>query len=109
MKIIEITSENFESEVLRSEIPVIVDFWAEWCGPCRMMAPVVDSLAEKYDGKIKVCKLNVDSEPEICGDYKIMSIPTVIRFTSGLADCVSVGLRSEEELISALSLEEFIK
>ena len=70
------TSANFEEEVLNSEIPVLVDFYADWCGPCKMMAPIVESLAESFDGKVKVGKLNIDEEMDIAQKYRVMSIPT---------------------------------
>ena len=71
------TSANFETEVLKSELPVLVDFFADWCGPCKMMAPIVESLAESYEGKVKVGKLNIDDEMEIAQRYRVMSIPTL--------------------------------
>lgn len=77
------TSENFESEVLKSDIPVLVDFYADWCGPCKMMAPVVDELAGEYEGKIKVGKINVDNCQDIAGKYGIMTIPTFMVIKNG--------------------------
>ena len=79
------TSANFEEEVLNSEIPVLVDFYADWCGPCKMMAPIVESLAESFDGKVKVGKLNIDEEMDIAQKYRVMSIPTFIVFKGGQA------------------------
>ena len=79
---IELNSENFEAEVLGCETPVIVDFWAEWCGPCRMMAPVIEEIAEERSD-IKVCKLNVDDEPDLANRYNVSAIPTVICFKGG--------------------------
>jgi thioredoxin 1 len=78
-----ITAQNFDSEVLQSGIPVLVDFWAEWCGPCRMIAPSVDAIAEEYAGKLKVCKVNIDAEAAVASRYGIMSIPTLILFKGG--------------------------
>ena len=72
------TTDNFEKEVLQSELPVLVDFYADWCGPCKMMAPIVEGLAQGYDGKVKVGKLNIDDEMEIAQQYRVMSIPTFI-------------------------------
>lgn len=92
------TSANFETEVLKSELPVLVDFFADWCGPCKMMAPIVESLAENYEGKVKVGKLNIDDEMEIAQRYRVMSIPTFIIFKDGEAVDVSVGAMSKEDL-----------
>ena len=80
--IIDITNENFENEVVKSEIPVLVDFWAEWCGPCRMIAPVVHEIAEQRSD-IKVCKVNVDNNPQLCNQFGIDSIPTLLLFKNG--------------------------
>jgi len=92
------TSANFEAEVLKSELPVLVDFFADWCGPCKMMAPIVESLAVSYEGKVKVGKLNIDDEMEIAQRYRVMSIPTFIIFKDGQAVDVSVVAMSKEEL-----------
>ena len=82
-KVIEVTDQNFEEEVLRSDIPAEVDFWAPWCGPCKMVAPIYDKLSDEYDGKFKSCKLNVDDNPDTAKKYQIMSIPMQIFFTNG--------------------------
>ncbi|MCK4519056.1 MAG: thioredoxin [Candidatus Omnitrophica bacterium] len=81
--ILDLTDENFEGEVLKSEIPVLIDFWAEWCGPCKMMTPVMEELEEEYAGKLKIVKLNVDEARETASNYGIMSIPTIILFNQG--------------------------
>lgn len=81
--IMEATDQNFEAEILKSQTPVLVDFWAVWCGPCQMVAPIVEELANEYDGKIKVLKLNTDENPDIAGKYGIMSIPTLLFFKGG--------------------------
>jgi len=82
-KPVEVTDSNFESEVLKSDIPVIVDFWAVWCGPCKMIAPIMEDFASEYDGKIKVTKLDVDNNPNAAVKYGIRSIPTVLYFKDG--------------------------
>jgi len=83
MKPIEFTDSNFETEVLKSETPVLVDFWAVWCGPCRMIAPIVEELAKEYSGKVKVGKLDVDNNPQVSMTYGIRSIPTLLIFRDG--------------------------
>lgn len=83
MKPIEVTDANFESEVIKSEQPVLVDFWAEWCGPCRMVAPIVEELAKEYNGTLKVGKMDVDSNPQVSMQYGIRSIPTLLVFKGG--------------------------
>jgi thioredoxin 1 len=95
---ITITKENFASEVLQSDIPVLVDFWATWCGPCRMIAPVIDQLAAEYAGRVKVGKINVDEQPELAVQFGIVSIPTVKVFRGGQCTASLVGLRSKAEL-----------
>lgn len=85
------TTANFEEEVLKSEIPVLVDFYADWCGPCQMMAPVIEQLAGEYEGRVKIGKLNVDENPDIAVQYKVMSIPTMIIFRNGEVFSKEVG------------------
>ncbi len=100
---ITLTSENFESEVLKSDKPVLVDFWADWCGPCKMLAPVIAQIAEENADKIKVGKINVDDEPELAQQYGIVSIPTVILFKDGAESKKSVGLVPKENLVAMFS------
>ncbi len=90
--ITEITQQNFDAEVLGSTVPVLVDFWASWCGPCRMLSPVVDELAEKYDGKVKFGKINVDEQPRLAMNYSVESIPTLLLFKDGRPVNKSVGV-----------------
>ncbi len=97
-----LTQSNWEDEVLNSDIPVLVDFWAPWCGPCRMVAPVVAEIAEEYQGKLKVGKLNTDEEPEIAVRYGIMSIPTIMIFKNGEVADQIIGAVPKEYLIEKL-------
>ena len=92
------TTQNFESEVLNSDKPVLVDFYADWCGPCKMMAPVVEELAELYDGKAKVGKLNVDNNEEIAMKYGVMSIPTLLVIKNGQVEAKMVGVQKREDI-----------
>ena len=90
--IVEITQDNFEAEVTQSKLPVLVDFWASWCGPCRMLSPVVDELAEQYDGKVKFGKVNVDEQPRLAMNFSVQSIPTLLLFRDGKAVNKSIGV-----------------
>jgi len=96
---ITVTRDNFEEEVLDSKIPVLVDFWATWCGPCMMLAPTVEEIAHEMEGKIKVGKINVDEEPELAAMFSIMSIPTVMVFKQGEAVATAVGVQTKEKLL----------
>lgn len=96
-KIITLTKDNFEQEVVNSDKPVIIDFWAEWCGPCRAVAPIMDELANEYEGKIKIGKVNVDNEGELAMKYRIMSIPTVMVYKDGQMVEKIIGARPKEE------------
>ena len=101
-KVIVLTADNFETEVLQSEKPVLVDFWASWCGPCRMLAPTIDEIAAENDG-IKVCKVNVDEEESLAAAFGIMSIPTVLAFKNGKAINHSIGVQSKQALLQLLA------
>lgn len=98
MSVLKITSENYEEEVLNAKGRVLIDFYADWCGPCKMMAPVVEELAEEFAGKIKVGKVNVDNNQNLAMEYGIMSIPTLVILENGKQIKTLVGFRSKEEL-----------
>ena len=95
---VELTDANFEQEVLEEKVPVLVDFWAEWCGPCRIVGPVVEKLAEQYAGRVKVGKLNVDSNPKYATEYRVTGIPTMHPFKDGKVVDTVVGAVPEEHL-----------
>lgn len=97
-KIVAVTDSSFEQEVLQAEGPVLVDYWAEWCGPCKMIAPVLDELAEQYGDKIKIAKLNIDENPETAPQYGIRGIPTLMIFKDGEVAGTKVGAASKTEL-----------
>jgi len=100
--VLEVMDSNFDEQVLKSTIPVLVDFWAAWCGPCRMMSPIVDQVAGDYPGKLKVAKLNVDDSPDIAARYGVRGIPTLILFSGGKVKAQTVGAQPRE------ALKEFI-
>ena len=100
---IELYKETFEQEVLQSDIPVLVDFWATWCGPCKMIAPIVKEIADEYDGKILVGKVNVDEEPDLTMQYNVSSIPTLMVFKNGQLVNRAVGYRAKDEILKMLT------
>ncbi len=100
-----LTKENFEAEVLKSDIPVLVDFWASWCGPCMMLSPVIAELAEELEGKVKVGKVNVDEQNELAMQYRVASIPTLLLFKDGTLAKTSVGFMPKNDIIETLELK----
>jgi thioredoxin 1 len=99
----DVTAQDFDKEVTESEIPVLVDFWAEWCGPCRMIAPAVDAVAGDYAGKLKVLKLNIDKEPSVAAKFGVMSIPTLILFKKGQVVEQIVGAMPKQKIEEKVS------
>lgn len=95
---VHVTDDSFEREVLQSEQPVLVDFWAEWCGPCKMVAPILDQVAEEYQGRLKVAKLNIDENPRTPQHYGVRGIPTLMLFKNGEVEATKVGALSKSQL-----------
>ena len=98
MSVIQLTSENFKQEVEEARVPVLVDFWASWCGPCKMMGPVVEQIAQDMGDSARVCKINIDEQPELASQYNVMSIPTFILFKDGKEVNRTIGAMPKEEL-----------
>lgn len=105
---IEITKANFQAEVVESDVPVLLDLWAAWCGPCRMVSPIVDEIAGEYAGKIKVGKVDVDAEPELAGAFGVSSIPTLLLLKDGQVVERAVGARPKAQLAEALRLSDHV-
>ena len=102
--VVKITNDNFEEEVLKSDKPVLLDFWADWCGPCKMMSPVVEELADELEGQVKVGKVNVDEEAALALKYQIMSIPTLVVMKKGVFEGKSFGVQDKDEVLRLLAL-----
>jgi thioredoxin 1 len=102
MAVIKVTQDNFQAEVLESQVPVIVDFWAEWCGPCRMLGPIVEEAAEELGDQVKVGKVNIDEELDLTQKFRIMSVPTLLVFKNGEVANQSIGVISKEEIKALL-------
>lgn len=103
MGALHLDDKNFEAEVVKSQLPVLVDFWAEWCGPCKMMSPVIDQLSVELEGKMKVAKVNVDESPQLAGLFNVMSIPTLLIFKGGLPVDQMVGAMPKDRLLAKIS------
>jgi len=102
---IEITAENFEAEVINADVPVLIDLWAAWCGPCRMVGPIVEEIADDYAGRLKVGKVDVDAQPELASAFGVQSIPTLILLKDGQIVAGAIGARAKPQLVEALELD----
>ncbi len=102
VSVLKISNENFKEEVLNEEKPVLIDFYADWCGPCQMMSPIIDEIAEEKEGSLKVGKVNVDENQELAMEYGVMSIPTMVLFKGGKVENTFVGVRSRSEILEAI-------
>ena len=100
--IVEVTDQNFEAEILKSDLPVVIDFWAEWCAPCRAITPIIDSLAEKYADQIKIVKMDIDANPSTPGQYGIRAIPTILTFKDGEVVDQLQGVRPKKDFEAAI-------
>jgi thioredoxin 1 len=105
MSPIEITAENFETEVMNAGVPVLIDLWAAWCGPCRMVGPIVEEIASDYEGRLKVGKIDVDAQPELASAFGVQSIPTILLLKDGQIVSGAIGARAKPQLVEALELE----
>lgn len=99
MEVVEVTKDNFEETVLAAKVPVLIDFWADWCGPCRMQSPIVDEVAEELGDKVKVCKVNVDEQASLALNYQVTSIPTLIFMKYGIFQQRMIGVQSKEAIM----------
>lgn len=106
MGVVTITNDNFEDEVLACKVPVVLDFWADWCGPCKMQSPIIDALAEELGERVKFGKVNVDEEAALALKYQIMSIPTLVVMEYGIFKTKAIGLQKKEEILALLKVCE---
>ncbi len=102
MSVTELNKDNFEKEVMEAEVPVLIDFWANWCGPCRMMSPIIDKIAEEMGDKVKVCKVNVDENHELAEKYEIMTIPAFIIVKNGAETGRTIGVQPKEDILKLI-------
>lgn len=102
MSVIHLTSDNFNQEVMESNVPVLIDFWATWCGPCKMMAPVMDEIASEVGEKAKICKVNIDEQVDLATQYGVMSIPTFVVLKNGKETARTVGAQSKDSILKLL-------
>ncbi|MEG2597667.1 MAG: thioredoxin [Oscillospiraceae bacterium] len=102
MSTIHVTAEAFEKAVLKADLPVLVDFWASWCNPCKMLGPIIDEIANEVEGKALVCKVDIDSEPDLARDYNVMSIPTLLYFKDGKVVNQTVGVQPKQTILNTL-------
>ena len=102
MRVTELNKDNFEKEVMEANVPVLIDFWASWCGPCRMMSPLIDQIAEEMGDKLKVCKVNVDQNHELAEKYEIMTIPAFIVIKNGAESGRTIGVQSKEDILKLI-------
>ncbi len=97
-KIVHVTDGSFEADVQQADVPTLVDFWAPWCGPCKMIAPLLDQAADEYEGRVKICKINVDENPEAAAKFNVRGIPTILAFKGGSIEATKVGALSKSQL-----------
>lgn len=102
MTVIHVTKDNFKQEVLESNVPVLVDFWATWCGPCKALGPIVEEIAAESGGQVKVCKVNIDTEAQLAASYSVMAVPAVMVVKHGEIVSAAVGFKTKEELLAML-------
>lgn len=103
MSVVELTKDTFETEVLGAKVPVLIDFWATWCGPCKMQAPIIEEIAQEMGDKVKICKVNVDEQPSIAMNYRIASIPTLVFMKYGLFQDRMIGLQNKQTIVDYLN------